>query len=86
MIFVDRLDGGGECFPYVSLDIALYIATDDSDDIRTILVAVGQKASVNLRLLYRQFACLYHTTPDAHHADIDATLLGLTDDIIHGSQ
>ena len=83
VVVVYRLDGGGERLPYVSLHITLYITTDDPDDIWAVFVAVGEKTSVGLRLLYREFASFYHPTPDTHHTDIDTALFGLTDDVVH---
>ena len=83
MVLVDGLNGCGQCLPYLRLDVALNVATHKPDDVRLVLVAVGEERTVFLGIFHTQQTGLHQSAPDAHHSDIDAMLGSHIDDIVH---
>ena len=83
VILIYPLDGGSKSLPHFSLNISLNISANNPNNVWTVFVTIGQETTINLSLFYREFASLYHSTPDAHHTDVDATLLGLIDNVVH---
>ena len=83
VVFVYRLNSGGECFPYLRLDVALDVATHEPDDVGLVLIAVGEEGAIFLGILDGELAVLHQSAPDAHHADVDAVVGCAVDDVIH---
>ena len=83
MPFVNRLDGARQGIPHFSADVPLDIATHYPNDVRTVLVSVGEERAISLCLCLVHESRLDKSSPDAHHSDIDAVGCGLVDDEIH---
>ena len=83
VVLVDRLDGGGQCFPHFRFDVALDVAPHEPDDVLFVFVSVGEERTVFLGILYAQLSVLHQSAPDTHHADVDAVLGSHIDDKVH---
>ena len=82
VILVVLTNGVGQSLPHLGLHVAALVAADDPDDVGTIAIALSKELAIGLCLLDVHQPCLDKTAPDADHTDVDATLLGLVEDVV----